>query len=150
FTAMAFAVVAAAMAIGRRGVTRRQWATLAGAGAAGFVLATAWPYYSVLRLIFGDSSGYDVLHRAMYEGLAARTFLAVPGVVALAARWRRDRRDPLALAFGGAAVIYAAGYVAGRQSYGRILPFLMLTAQLALAGAVVTAARATWAKAGAA
>ncbi|GAA3060771.1 hypothetical protein GCM10020000_49850 [Streptomyces olivoverticillatus] len=103
-------------------------------GAAGLVALTVplvWPYYSFFSLLGAD--GLDDIHRPLYAHVVGRFCLVALGVVALGLRWRRDRRDPLALFFALGLAGYAIGGLSGHQAWGRVLPAVLLPAQIALA-----------------
>lgn len=103
-------------------------------GAAGLVVLTVplvWPYYSFFSLLGAD--GLDDIHRPLYAHVVGRFCLVALGVVALGLRWRRDRRDPLALFFALGLAGYAIGGLSGHQAWGRVLPAVLLPAQIALA-----------------
>ncbi|MER5785245.1 hypothetical protein ABT104_26560 [Streptomyces mobaraensis] len=102
----------------------------AGALLAGAALA-AWPYYPFTALSGAD--GLEAIHRPLYQHLVSKFCLVALGLVALGARCRRDRRDPLVLLFALGTAVFAAGGLTGHWSWGRILPAVLLPAQLALA-----------------
>ncbi|MFI2078253.1 MULTISPECIES: hypothetical protein [Streptomyces] len=104
---------------------------LAAGAALALALLLCWPYYPFLALAGGG--GLDAIHRPLYGHLAQKFCLAGLGVVALAVRWRRDHRDPLALLFVLGTVAFAAGWVSGHYAWGRVLPAVLISAQLALA-----------------
>ncbi|MEU7137531.1 hypothetical protein [Streptomyces sp. NPDC046261] len=133
FTGAVALLGVAAVLLGARPLPNRELWLRAGAGA---LLASAlllcWPYYPVLALVGGG--GLDAVHRPLYSHMAQRFCLvAALGVPVLAVRWRRDHRDPLALFFALGAVVFAAGWLSGHYAWGRVLPALLLPAQLALA-----------------
>ncbi|GGV53782.1 hypothetical protein GCM10010293_67270 [Streptomyces griseoflavus] len=123
------------------------WPRVAVASAVGVVALWAWPYYDFFALFGAAGDGLEPVHRALYGQPAARYGLVLPGVAALVARWRRDRRDPLAVFFLLGVVIVGAGWLSGHYSWGRALPAVVIPAQLALALAVVGAGR-RWVRAG--
>ncbi|WP_330458153.1 hypothetical protein OIB37_15355 [Streptomyces sp. NBC_00820] len=104
----------------------------------GVVLLALWPYYDFFAL-FSAGSGLEAIHRPLYEHLAGRFGLVLLGVVALALRLRRDRRDPLVLFFLLGVLVFAAGGVTGHYSWGRALPAVLIPAQLAAALETVSA-----------
>ncbi|NEB80626.1 hypothetical protein G3I40_36270, partial [Streptomyces sp. SID14478] len=79
--------------------------------AAAAATALAWPFYDVLALA-GDSS-VDAIHHQLYEGMPGRFWLALLGLPVLWRRWRRDRRDPLALMFALDVLVVAYGWATG-------------------------------------
>ncbi len=89
------------------------------------------------------------MHRVLYAHPVARFALALLGVAALVARWRRDHRDPLVVFCALGVLAVAAGRVTGHHSWARALPAAVIPAQLAAALAVVEAGsrrvRAVWA-----
>lgn len=89
------------------------------------------------------------MHRVLYAHPVARFGLALLGVAALVARWRRDHRDPLVVFCALGVLAVAAGRVTGHYSWARALPAAVIPAQLAAALAVVEAGsrrvRAVWA-----
>ncbi|MGW0737737.1 hypothetical protein [Streptomyces sp. NPDC002851] len=115
---------------------RATWLRLAGGLVVGLALLAAWPYYEFFDL-FGIG-GLEDIHRSLYRNLLPHLGFALIGVVALALRWRRDRRDPLVLFFLLGAVTVAAGAVTGHWSWGRALPAAVIPAQLAAALAAVS------------
>ncbi|MER5494390.1 hypothetical protein [Streptomyces sp. NPDC002490] len=121
---------------------RAVWARLAGGTAAAGALVLAWPYYDLLALWGAD--GMDAIHRPLYRDTAIRFGLVAVGLPALAARWWRDRRDPLALFFLLGLLLVAAGGVSGHYAWGRALPAVLIPAQLAVAIEVFAATRRWW------
>jgi alpha-1,6-mannosyltransferase len=104
------------------------------------VLALAWPYYSMARLLGAEARATYATNRFMYPGLNsafAQLYAAALGVPLLLARWRRNRRDALVVAFAGLAVVYGWGAWSERWSYGRVLSSMVLVLQLAIADWVV-------------
>ncbi|WP_199549312.1 hypothetical protein [Streptomyces sp. N35] len=127
-SATAAAIGVAALVLGRARWIAPGWAlTVAVAG----LLVLAWPYYSVFSLA-GDSS-MDAMHRKLYTALPERLWLALLALPALAARWRRDRRDPLVLMFALGGLTIAYGWVSGHYIYGRVIQLTMMSLQFALA-----------------
>ncbi|MFF3465566.1 hypothetical protein [Streptomyces sp. NPDC002619] len=106
----------------------------------GVLVLWAWPYYDFFSL-FSSGAELEAIHRPLYERLAGRFGLVLIGVVALALRWRRDRWDPLVLFFVLGAVVFAAGGGGGHYSWGRVLPAVLIPAQLAAALEVFTGGR---------
>ncbi|GAA0434519.1 hypothetical protein [Streptomyces luteireticuli] len=132
----AVAVLGAAAVLARGG--REVWPKVAAAGGLALGVLWAWPYYPFFALSGAD--GLDAIHRPLYTHLLGKFWLLAPGVVALVARWRHDRRDPLALLFAGGLAVFAAGGWSGHWAWGRVLPAVLLPAQLALAVATAEAA----------
>ncbi|MEU3356236.1 hypothetical protein [Streptomyces sp. NPDC037389] len=132
FTGVVAVLGVLAVLLGTRpGPAGAGWARLAAGGAVALALSLCWPYYSFPALLGGG--GLDPVHRALYGRAAERFCLVAVGMVALGARWWRDRRDPLALLFGLGAAVVAAGWVSGHYVWGRALPAVLIPAQLALA-----------------
>ncbi|WP_226486896.1 hypothetical protein [Streptomyces parvulus] len=135
---------ALAVVIGARHAGRRVWARVAGGLALGVVVLWVWPYYDIFAL-FGAGDGMDEVHRSLYRDLWARYWLVLVGVAALVVRWRRDRRDVLVLFFALGLLVFAAGWVSGHWSWGRVLPAVVIPAQLAVAVEVGETGRRVWA-----
>ncbi|MGX2996907.1 hypothetical protein JNUCC64_22000 [Streptomyces sp. JNUCC 64] len=132
FTGVVAALGALALVAGARPAPGRAgWLRLAGSAALGVALVVLWPYYDVLELLGSD--GLDPIHRSLYRDTAVRFGLAGLGVPALAARWSRDRRDPLALFFALGLAVVVLGGASGHFAWGRALPAVLVPAQLAAA-----------------
>jgi hypothetical protein len=131
-TAIWIALVGVAFVVSETTVRNRKrtFAVIAVAVAA-LVLASIWPYYSIVQLL-ARSSAFDRSNAAMYHAIVQRTFLAVPGFVVLGVRFARRRRDPLALAALFNVIVYAAGYATNHDAFGRVLPGILLMAQVAM------------------
>ncbi|MFF5131737.1 hypothetical protein ACFY41_33050 [Streptomyces syringium] len=138
FTGAVAVLGAAAMLLGARPwPARAVWARAGAAGALTLVVLALWPYYPFFSL--PGAGGLDAIHRPLYDHLVVKFCLVGLGVVALGVRWWRDRRDPLVIFFLLGLAVFAAGGLSGHHSWGRILPAVLLPAQLALAIAVADA-----------
>ncbi|MEV1026539.1 hypothetical protein [Streptomyces sp. NPDC050264] len=131
FTGVVASLGAAAMLLGARPWPgRAAWVRLGAGLALGVLLLAVWPYYSFFGL-FGVG-GLEEIHRSLYRDLPGRFWLvALVGGAALALRWWRDRRDPLVLFCLFGAVVFAAGGLSGHWSWGRVLPAVLVPAQVA-------------------
>ncbi|MFE9772837.1 hypothetical protein ACFYOV_14355 [Streptomyces sp. NPDC005931] len=128
--------------------SRAVWPRLCAGLLLGTAVLWAWPYYDFFALL-GAGNDLEIVHRVLYEDLFARFGLALLGVAALAARWWRDRWDPLVAFFALGLLVVVAGWLTGHYSWGRALPAVLVPAQLAAALEVFEAGRrglrAAWA-----
>ncbi|MBO1338003.1 hypothetical protein J3486_43115 [Streptomyces sp. VRA16 Mangrove soil] len=133
FTGVVASLGALAMVLGARPWPGKDaWLRLAGGLGLGLVLIALWPYYSFFGL-FGAGGDLEAIHRSLYRDLVARLWLvALVGGAALVLRWRRDRRDPLVLFCLLGLVVFAAGGLTGHWSWGRVLPAVLVPAQVAV------------------
>jgi hypothetical protein len=109
---------------------RRRFALGAVVVCAGLI-AAVWPFFSIIRTL-QKSESFDATNAALYHGVAQRSVLALPGFVLLVTRFVRRHRDPLALGAAFNIVVYVAGLVSGHRAFGRVLPGIMLMAQVAM------------------
>lgn len=132
-TGMWFLVAAVAIAATQPLSTLR---AAAGGLLVGAIVAVAlvlvWPYYSVPGMVIGVT-GIEGAYAQMYRDVLPRSFLLIPGIIALVPRFRRSARDPLFWMFVGGAAVYIAGYLTGMYSLGRVAPLVALSAHVALA-----------------
>ncbi|MBT2386089.1 hypothetical protein J7E86_21395 [Streptomyces sp. ISL-11] len=132
FTGAVAVLGAAALLLGARPwPTGAAWVRMAAVAVPALAVLACWPYYPFFSLLGAD--GLDAIHRPLYDHLGTKFCLVLLGVGALAVRWWRDRRDPLALFFVLGAAVFALGGLTGHQAWGRILPAALIPAQLALA-----------------
>ncbi|MFJ8820166.1 hypothetical protein ACIREE_00125 [Streptomyces sp. NPDC102467] len=131
FTGVVASLGAAAMVLGARPWPgKAAWVRLGAGLVLGVALLAVWPYYSFFDL-FGIG-GLEEIHRSLYRDLPGRCWLvALVGGAALVLRWWRDRRDPLVLFCLFGAVLFAAGGLSGHWSWGRVLPAVLVPAQVA-------------------
>jgi len=134
-TALAVFVGLVALALGpsRAGVDR---ALLVAVIPVSLLLASVWPYFPFLELILHEGAVYHGSNRVMYAQVLEQTLPGVIGLVALLWRVRLTWRDPLVLMFGGLGAIWAYGGLSGQWSYGRVIAYMMVVVQLALADEV--------------
>jgi hypothetical protein len=114
---------------------RRRVVAVAAVAAAAGLLALAWPFYPVVELP-GASSDFDASNAAIFSRVLPRTFLALPGLLAIWLRLRERRRDPIVLGFAAAAAVFTVGWVLDRPTLGRALPAVLLMLHVALADLV--------------
>ncbi|MFI9724327.1 hypothetical protein ACIHFE_32605 [Streptomyces sp. NPDC052396] len=142
FTGAVAALGLAALLLGERPrPTPRLWARVGVAAGVALLPLLAWPYYPFFALT--GAPGLDGIHQPLYSHLIGKFGLLAPGVAALVARLRRDRRDPLVLMFALGLAAFTAGGLSGHWAWGRVLPAALVPAQLALA---VETAEATGAR----
>ncbi|MEW2404123.1 hypothetical protein [Streptomyces sp. NPDC046862] len=115
------------------------WLRVGTAAAAAAVVLAVWPYYPFFSLF--TVGGLEGVHRPLYQDLFERFCLVSVGVAALAARWWKDRRDPLVIFFLLGLAVFTVGGLTGRYSWGRTLPAVLVPAQVALALEAVGAGR---------
>ncbi|MBY8888456.1 hypothetical protein K7472_26965 [Streptomyces sp. PTM05] len=124
---------------------RTTWLRVGAGCAVALALVLAWPYYSFFSLL--SAGNLNPIHRALYQHLWSHYGLVLLGVAALALRLRRDRRDPLVLFFVLGAVPFALGGLTHQWAWARVLPAVMLPAQIALAVEVTRVRGTRWARA---
>jgi hypothetical protein len=129
--------------------SRWHWVALALAAAASFGLAMQWPLVPMRELWFGQLARIHEGNDSMYSETFSRIAPALLGLPWMAARLRRDRRDPLALFTLGLIGPAVYGGLSGEWSYGRLIPYAVLMLQVALADAVAAGEErlAAWARA---
>ncbi|PWI44649.1 hypothetical protein CK485_19370 [Streptomyces sp. ICBB 8177] len=131
FTGVVTSLGLLAIALGRTPLPARAvWYKLGAGVALAVAILAVWPYYSFFGLL--GVGGLNSVHKPLYEHLVSHYGLLALGVVALGLRFRRDQRDPLVLFFAMGAFVYFAGDVTGQYAYGRVLPAVFISAQLAL------------------
>ncbi len=132
-TSVGAAVGVAALVAGRQeGWDRAAAARWAATVAVAAAVMAAWPYYDVFSLVGDDT--VDPFQKILYgRHLVTWYGLALAGVPALAARWRRHRLDPLALMWLADLAVAAYGWFSGHYTYGRIFGVLLFPPQFALA-----------------
>jgi hypothetical protein len=106
--------------------------------AASFLLAMAWPYFSLYELLFGkDVEGYRRAiageDRQMYSKVLVRLGPALIAVPFIFRRWERWRTDPLVVMFAGTLFAYWYGYSTQNWSYGRLISSIHVVACIILA-----------------
>nr|WP_246430367.1 hypothetical protein [Streptomyces rectiverticillatus] len=142
FTGAVAVLGAAAVLLGARPWPGRAvWVRVAAACALAAAVLACWPYYAFFSLL--GTGGLDDIHRPLYGHLATKFCLTGLGAAALVLRARRDRRDPLVIFFLLGLAVFAASGLSGHQAWGRILPAVLVPAQLALALEAATGGRRT-------
>jgi hypothetical protein len=100
-----------------------------------FLLACAWPFFSIKDLLF-QSAAYNAAEVGMYpgiSGLVSKTLPALFGFPILIQRMRHNPRDFAGWMFLGLLIIYSTGAVTAQYYLCRVLPFLVLMLHFALA-----------------
>ena len=106
-----------------------------GVGAAG---AVAWPYFPVLQLFIAQPPEFHDWSGVFYQDVPSQIWPALVALPVLLWRLRKDRRDPLVLFAALLGVIYAVGGLTGKYGLGRVIAYIVLLVQVALAVAVAT------------
>jgi hypothetical protein len=100
-------------------------------------LASVWPFYPALDLLFGGGRVYDISNGDMYFHLYTRMWpFALLAPVYL---WilLQPRHRPLLVIFLATAAIYVLGYLTHRYSFGRIISYCIFVLQIACAFAAI-------------
>lgn len=95
--------------------------------------ALAWPYYSFYDLMAGAGADHHAGNRWMYVGTVRSTFAGLLFIPCLIGRFRRNRRDPIAVMFVMLVCVYALGYVSGRYAFGRNIVYIMFCLHISAA-----------------
>jgi hypothetical protein len=107
--------------------------TLAAACVAAVALASLWPFYPFLELVRGAASVYDLSNGTMYYYFIERIwpFIVLSPVIAWAMFQRQQR--VLLFIFCSTIVVYLFGLYTQKYSYGRIISYTVLMAQVCCA-----------------
>jgi hypothetical protein len=103
-------------------------------------LAVVWPYFPLLEIMRSSGHAADRDAVVMYVMVWERVWPACLGIPVLCWRLRRNALDPLFLMFLGMVLVYVYGRYSGQWSYGRVLPYAAMIAQIALACSVAAIA----------
>jgi hypothetical protein len=133
-TALVLYVGLIAFTIGfRKVVTRNILLLLASAFALSILVALLYPYYSFMDLFLVKGRDFHEDCHDLYERVLPRIMPSLIGVVPLLGRLKKDRQDPLVLFFIFLICIYVYGALSGLYGYGRVIFYIVLLLQLALA-----------------
>ena len=100
-------------------------------------LACLWPFYPFLTLLLGAGSVYDISNGDMYFHFLERVwpFILLSPIIAWTLLQKAYRA--VLLIFLVTVVVYIFGYVTGKYSYGRIVSYTIIMAQICCAIVVV-------------
>lgn len=112
---------------------------LAGAFAFSILVALIYPYFSCIDLFLAKAGSFHEDNYDLYMNIVPRTLPLLIGAIPLVGRMRRDRFDPLVLFFLFLVCIYVYGALSGSYTYGRVVFYLVLLLQIALAASVAGA-----------
>ena len=104
---------------------------------AAVALACLWPFYPFLALLRGAGTVYDISNLTMYFHFFERVwpFILLSPLIAWVLLQRNYR--VLLFIFGATAMIYLFGFYSHKYSYGRIVSYTVMIAQICCAIAVV-------------
>jgi hypothetical protein len=106
---------------------------LLGALVAGVATALAWPYFPVLDLFVAQPPEFHTWSGVFYQGVPRQVWPAIVALPILLWRLRENRRDPLVLVVAFLAVIYLLGAITGRYGLGRVIAYIVVFIQIAIA-----------------
>ncbi len=106
-----------------------------------FLIALAWPYYPLLKLVLSSGAVLDIDNSKMYHGLWWAIFPALIGFPPLMLRVKSNWKDPLALMFMGLVIVYIYGGISNHFTYGRVISSIVLILHMALADWLCSNAR---------
>ncbi len=109
---------------------------LVGALVAGVAAAVAWPYFPVLGLLVAQPPEFHSWSGVFYQGVPARVWPAIVALPVLLWRLRANRRDPLVLLVASLTALYALGGITGKYGLGRVIAYIVVFIQIALAAAL--------------
>lgn len=110
---------------------RRRLLLAVAAATVSCTLILIWPFYSVVDLLHSSES-FDGFNAGVFRKLLPRTFLALPGVVILVARLRRNSLDRLGIVAVTIGLAFAVAAITDRAALGRVLPGFLLALHLAM------------------
>ena len=107
--------------------------------AASLLAAAVWPYYPFFRMALFDPAYHGELNTCsacFFQAVPWRVMPALIGVPVIILRMRANWRDPLGLMFIMLVAIYTLAAMFQQWTYGRVISYIVLTLQIALAAAV--------------
>ena len=111
-------------------------------GAGALLLVTAWPFATLGKMLTGAPQ-FAEIHRLLADGMLDPAQLSCAygllGLIPLLLRLRDDRRDPLVVMFGLAAVVLVIGFTTAQYHLLRVVPVALLPLHVAFAAFVTGA-----------
>lgn len=106
---------------------------VAGSLTVAVLLATLWPYYSIVQLLTGAGDIYHSSNQIMYIDVIGRIWpiLVLSPLLLLVFKSPQTRTILFHICF--LVGIYFFGYVSGKYSYGRDITFIVMLAQILMA-----------------
>ena len=107
--------------------------------AASLLAAAVWPYYPFFRMALFDPAYHGELNTCsacFFQAVPWRVMPALIGVPVIILRMRANWRDPLGLMFIMLVAIYTLAAMFQQWTYGRVISYIVLTLQIAIAAAV--------------
>jgi hypothetical protein len=87
--------------------------------------ASTWPYYSLYDLFTKSGGEHYAGNRWMYVHVVRNTFAALPFILCIVGRFKKNLRDPIGLLFVALVGLYALGYISGKYALGRTIVYIM-------------------------
>lgn len=100
------------------------------------LIALLWPYYSLAELVYYRNSEFNSDSYVFYSHIKYLwpTIILLPfALPAIASRFKNNKFDSLVLLVLGTVLVYIGGYVFGQFGIGRIVSFVAVFMQIALA-----------------
>lgn len=100
------------------------------------VIAMLWPYFSILDLIMQFNAEFNTRSYTLYENVSLIWPILILSPFALPvfiSRLKQNRFDALVFMFCLTVLVYFIGYISGQFGIGRIISFIAIFVQIALA-----------------
>jgi hypothetical protein len=98
-----------------------------------FGFAFIWPYFSFIDLIKTSGSEFSLDSKTLYDAVLIKIFPVLIGVIIIIKRLKKNIYDLLGLMFFGLCFIYIYGGISYNYTYGRLISFIVLVLQIAIA-----------------
>jgi alpha-1,6-mannosyltransferase len=98
-----------------------------------FMISALWPYFSMVKLLLGESDVYNASNRIMYRSVLSRIWPSLIGLPLIIASVRSNWRHSLALMLVILSGIYVFGALSGKYAYGRVISYIVLLLHVAIA-----------------
>jgi hypothetical protein len=114
-----------------------KWLHLALIIASSIIIATCWPYFSIMQLMLGAGAAYHPSNASMYLNVLQGIWPILVCLPLILWQANLTRNRGLLLTMLGMLVLYGLGYYSSQYSFGRGITFVLLFANILIAQTLI-------------
>lgn len=103
-----------------------------------FSIILAWPYFSMLKLMTGEGNVYNFANTPMYLAVLDHIWPSIFLIPVIFTQAIQKKNRSIGLMLLNLIIIYIAGYLTNKYSYGRSIAFILLLSNIFIAQTILS------------